>query len=151
MRIALGNDHRGYHLKKRLVDRLQGEGYVVLDLGAHDAEPSDHPLFAQAVGEAVAGGEADLGICICGSGIGVSIAANKVPGAYAALVWNPELARLCRQHNGANILCLAADFTAAHYAELCVRAFLEAEPDPAERYERRRAQVAGYAPPARVE
>ena len=144
MRIALGNDHRGYPLKMHLAALLTEQGHEVVDLGAHSTESSDHPLFARAVGELIASGGADRGILTCGSGLGVSIAANKVPGVVAALVWNAELARLARKHNGANVLCLAADFVAEYYAAECVLAFLEAEMDHTERYVRRRGQIAQY-------
>lgn len=144
MRIALGSDHRGFPLKEHLAEILQQDGHTVLDLGTHSIEAADHPLFAIAVGEAVAGGEADLGIVICGSGLGVCIAANKVPGVMAAAAWNTDLARLARAHNGANVLCLGAEFLGPGYAELIARAFIAEPVDPLERYARRRAQIGAY-------
>ncbi|MCG3151697.1 MAG: Ribose-5-phosphate isomerase B [bacterium] len=144
MRLALGSDHRGYDLKAMLTAHLQAAGHEVFDLGTHNSEPTDHPLIAFAVGEAVAHGEADLGILMCGSGLGVCIAANKVPGVAAAPAWNPDLARLSREHNGANVLCLPADFLAPWYALQIVEAFMKGLPNSAERFVRRREQVARY-------
>lgn len=144
MRLALGADHRGLALKQFLSDSLIAAGHTVQDLGTHATESADHPLIAFAVGEAVQQGTADLGILMCGSGLGVCIAANKVPGIAAAPAWNPDLARLTRAHNGANVLCLPADFLAPWYALQIVHAFLETEPDGTDRYVRRRKQVAQY-------
>ncbi|MEO7995649.1 MAG: RpiB/LacA/LacB family sugar-phosphate isomerase, partial [bacterium] len=124
MRIAIGNDHRGYSLKCYLSERLTALGHVVEDCGSHSLLSADHPLYAQAVAEMVAAGEAELGILACGSGIGVSIAANKVPGIAAALITTVEAAKASRQHNGANIACFGADYLAPWYVEQCVLAFL---------------------------
>jgi len=144
MHLALGADHRGFALKSILTEALTMEGHTILDCGSHNGDPVDHPPIAFAVGEAVTAGKAELGILMCGSGLGVCIAANKVPGIAAASAWNPELARLTRAHNGANVLCLPADFLAPWYALQIVLAFLKSEPDDTERYVRRRGQVADY-------
>lgn len=144
MQLALGADHRGYSLKGFLSEALHAAGHTIIDCGSHNGDAVDHPPIAFAVGEAVTNGQADLGILMCGSGLGVCIAANKVPGIAAASAWNPELARLTRAHNGANVLCLPADFLAPWYALQIVEAFLASAPDPTDRYVRRREQVAGY-------
>ena len=109
MRIAVGSDHAGFDLKVTVLDALRERGHEVLDLGANDATTSvDYPDFGAAVGRAVTDGTADLGVAICGSGIGISIAANKIPGVRAALVHDATSARLAREHNHANVLCLGA-------------------------------------------
>jgi len=106
MRVALGSDHAGYDLKSLLGSALGGWGHEVLDLGTANATESvDYPDYGEAVGRAVAEGRADLGVAVCGSGIGISIAANKVPGIRAALVHDVTSARLAREHNHANVLC----------------------------------------------
>lgn len=110
MNIILGSDHRGYELKRTLSDWLATQGHQVQDLGPHSAERSDYPDFAGAVARRVAAHPQELGILMCGSGIGMSIAANKVAGIRAALCYLPELAELSRRHNNANVLCLSADF-----------------------------------------
>jgi ribose 5-phosphate isomerase B len=109
MRIAVGSDHAGFDLKVTVLDALRERGHEVLDLGANDATTSvDYPDFGAAVGRAVTDGTADLGVAICGSGIGISMAANKIPGVRAALVHDATSARLAREHNHANVLCLGA-------------------------------------------
>ena len=106
MKIAIGADHRGYKLKKILAEFLRGNGHDVTEFGAQSEESYDYPDAAIPVGEAVASGDADRGILICMTGIGMSIAANKVRGVRAALVTSEEFAELSRKHNNANIICL---------------------------------------------
>ena len=125
--IAVGSDHAGYSLKQRLATELRTLGHEVLDLGAHDADRVDYPDFGAAVGRAVAGAEADLGVCVCGSGIGIAMAANKVPGVRAAPVHDATSARLARQHNAANVLCLGERLLDPDVASEAVRAWLDAE------------------------
>ena len=125
--IAVGSDHAGYSLKQRLATDLRPLGHEVLDLGAHDADRVDYPDFGAAVGRAVAGAEADLGVCVCGSGIGIAMAANKVPGVRAAPVHDATSARLARQHNDANVLCLGERLLDPDVASEAVRAWLDAE------------------------
>lgn len=124
MRIAIGSDHAGYELKLQLAEALRAEGHQVSDLGCHSSERTDYPLYGQAVGIAVARHEAERGILICGSGIGISIAANRVPGVRAALVHEPMSARLARQHNDANVLCMGARLVGPDMARELVRVFL---------------------------
>ena len=114
-------------MKQRLAAELRTLGHEVLDLGAHDADRVDYPDFGAAVGRAVAGAEADLGVCVCGSGIGIAMAANKVPGVRAAPVHDATSARLARQHNDANVLCLGERLLDPDVASVAVRAWLDAE------------------------
>ncbi len=131
MRFVAGSDHAGYDLKKALVAYLRDQGHDVEDLGADSsAERTDYPVYGAAVGHAVAGGRADLGLAVCGTGIGISIAANKVRGIRAAVVHDAETARLAREHNGANVICLGGRTTPPPIAIEALRAFLEAEPPP---------------------
>jgi ribose 5-phosphate isomerase B len=109
MRIHIGNDHRGYELKRRARLWLTEHGHEVIDHGADTTESCDYPDYAFAVARAVAAHPGDLGVVICGSGIGVSMAANKVPGVRAALCMTPAMAAQSRRHNDANVLALGAD------------------------------------------
>jgi glycine hydroxymethyltransferase len=138
--LALGADHAGYALKEVLREHLEKRGYSVLDLGTHGPASVDYPAYGRAVAEAVTSGRAGLGILVCGSGVGVSIAANKVPNARAALVTTPQVAALSRQHNDANILCLGARETPVERAVEIVEAFLAAEFEGG-RHERRVLQL----------
>lgn len=106
MRIAIGSDHAGYRLKTEILDYLKEKGYDVLDLGTNSPESCDYTEFGLKVGEAVISGDAEKGILVCGTGIGISIAANKVPGIRAAHCSDTFSAHACRQHNDANILAL---------------------------------------------
>ena len=127
MKIALGSDHGGYALKENLKRALAESSHDIVDLGTFSEESVDYPDFALAVAAEVASGESDLGVLVCGTGIGVSIAANKVPGIRAALVHDVVTARLAREHNRANILCLGGRLLAAPLAREMVRVWLEAE------------------------
>ena len=112
-----------------MITTLQEWGYEVIDLGTHDATTSvDYPDFGSAVGHSVVSGEADLGVAICGSGIGISIAANKVPGVRAALVHDATSARLAREHNHANVVCMGARLIGLAVAKDALAAWLGAEP-----------------------
>lgn len=127
MRIALGSDHGGYELKRNLKDALADSGHDLVDLGTDSEESVDYPDFALPVARKVASGECDLGVLVCGTGIGVSITANKVAGVRAALVHDVATARLAREHNRANILCLGGRILAPSLAEEMVRVWLDAE------------------------
>ena len=107
MKIAIGSDHAGFELKEVLVQHLKKSGYVVEDMGAHNGEPSDYPVFGEKVARAVADHKADRGIVVCGNGIGMSIVANKIPGVRAALVFTEKMAKDTREHNDTNVLSLA--------------------------------------------
>jgi ribose 5-phosphate isomerase B len=129
MKIALGADHAGYDLKASLVATLEQWGHEVIDLGTTNASASvDYPDFGAAVGHCVARGDADLGVAVCGTGIGISIAANKVPGVRAALVHDVTSARLAREHNHANVLCLGARLIGPPVAQDALAAWLGTEP-----------------------
>ena len=106
MRIVIGADHAGYELKQHIVEYLAAQGHQVQDLGTHGPELVDYPDYAVRVARAVVAGEAEWGILICGTGIGMSIAANKVRGARAAVCTDCYMARMAREHNDARILCL---------------------------------------------
>jgi ribose 5-phosphate isomerase B len=126
MKIAIGADHGGFELKQVLIPFLQGRDIEVLDAGTHSADSVDYPNYAEAVALLVVHGDADAGIVICGTGIGISIAANKVPGIRAALVTSPEMAALAKQHNNANVLALGGRILSQETAEACVAAWLDA-------------------------
>jgi ribose 5-phosphate isomerase B len=137
MRIAVASDHAGFELKAAVVEHLAGHGYDVRDLGTDDPSASvDYPDYGAAVGRAVATGTAELGIAICGSGIGIAIAANKVSGVRAALVHDATTARLAREHNHANVLCLGQRVVGTQVALDAVDAWLAATPGDGRHLER---------------
>ena len=126
MKIAIASDHAGYPLKAVLADDLRAAGHDVQDLGAADAVTSvDYPDFGRVCAQKVASGSADFGVVVCGSGIGISIAANRVAGARCALVHDNLSARLSRQHNDANMISFGARLTGVETARDALRAFLE--------------------------
>lgn len=123
-RIAMGADHGGFRLKDTLAEHLRSVGHEVIDLGTNAADSVDYPEFGAAVARAVVEGRADLGVCVCGSGIGIAIAANKVPGARAATVHDVTSARLCRLHNDANVICFGERLTGVEVAKEALDAYL---------------------------
>jgi ribose 5-phosphate isomerase B len=137
MKIAVGSDHAGLRLKNLLRDRLREQGHAVEDLGTVSEESTDYPDFAVRVGRAVTGGEAERGLLVCGTGVGISIAANKVPGVRAAAVSEPVSARLARSHNDANVLCVGQRIVGEEMAEEIVRVFLDTPFSGGERHCRR--------------
>jgi len=126
-KIAIGSDHAGFESKEKAKGELSALGVEVIDKGTDSLDSVDYPDFGAAVARAVASGEVDRGVLICGSGIGVSMAANKIPGARAALCWNEETARLAREHNDANVLCFGGRFVTPDEAARMVRVFLETD------------------------
>jgi ribose 5-phosphate isomerase B len=126
MRIAIGADHAGFSVKQSIAAHLRDAGHEIIDLGTYSDERVDYPDFGAAVGHAVAGGDADCGVCVCGSGIGIAIAANKVPGVRAATVHDVTSAHLAREHNDANVVCVGARLIGAEVAREAVDAFLAA-------------------------
>jgi len=126
-KIAIGSDHAGFEAKEKAKSELAALGVDVLDKGSHSLDSVDYPDFGAAVARAVASGEVERGVLVCGSGIGISIAANKIPGARAALCWNEETVRLAREHNDANVLCFGSRFIEPEQAARMVRIFLETE------------------------
>ena len=125
MKIAIGSDHGGFVLKQFLVSKLAGFGHEVLDHGCHSDASVDYPDFADAVSAAVLSGEADAGILVCGTGIGMSMAANRHGGIRAALCHDEYTARMSREHNDANILCLGDRVLGKGVAEGIVNVWLE--------------------------
>lgn len=124
MKIAIGCDHAAWEQKAVVANLLRSLGHEVLDEGTHGAESVDYPDFALAVSKRVASGEAERGVLLCGSGIGISIAANKVDGIRAALVHEPWSAAMARAHNDANIVCFGARATGIELIKASVEAFL---------------------------
>ena len=108
MKIVVGSDHAAYELKEAIKEKLINEGHEVIDVGCDSPESVDYPKYGHAVGRTVASGEAERGIAVCGSEIGISIACNKVPGIRAALCTSVEMAEMCRRHNNANVVCMGA-------------------------------------------
>ena len=127
MKIAIAADHAGFEEKEKIKKTLDGLGVEYTDMGTDSTASVDYPDFARKVGEAVADGEYERGILVCGSGTGMAIAANKIPGIRAAVAWNEEIARLSRQHNNANILSLAARYIPDEEQERIVKAWLETD------------------------
>lgn len=127
MRIAIASDHAAYELKAVLAEWLRGEGHEVLDLGTDGPASVDYPDFGFALGKAIAEGSAERGIALCGSGIGISIAVNRVRHARCALVSEPFSARLAREHNDANVIAMGARLIGPEMAKACVTAFLATE------------------------
>ncbi|MDP0489280.1 MAG: ribose 5-phosphate isomerase B [Fusobacterium sp. JB021] len=127
MKIALGCDHGGYQLKEQVKEHLEKKGYEVLDLGCNSTDSVDYPVYGKAVGEAVVDQKAKFGIVICGTGIGISIAANKVKGVRAGLCMNTTMARLTREHNNANVLAFGARMVGDVLALEIVDTFLNTE------------------------
>ncbi len=127
MKIAIGSDHGGFELKQALIPFLQGRDIEVADAGTYSADSVDYPDFGEAVALLVIHGEVDAGIVICGTGIGISISANKVPGIRAALVTTPQMAELAKQHNNANILALGGRILSPEIAMASVAAWLDSE------------------------
>ena len=127
MKIALASDHGGFKLKEEVKAHLQERGLEVLDLGTHNEDSVDYPAYGKACGEAVVSGQADVGIVVCGTGIGISIAANKVKGVRCGLCTSVEMATLTKQHNNANVLALGGRTTETGLAMQIVDAWLDTE------------------------
>lgn|SRR3989338_3814274 len=123
MTIAIGNDHRGLHLKKKILQKFSHLTFI--NVGSDSEERVDYPDYAKKVAQKVLQGECERGILICGSGVGMSIAANKFSGIRASLVWDSKVAALTRQHNDSNVLCLSGDFTDEKKAFDIVQMWLE--------------------------
>lgn len=127
MRIAVSADHAGVDLKDLIADWLRDQGHEVLDLGTNSHESVDYPRYGAMLAEALADGRAERGITVCGSGIGVAIAANRNPACRCAQVAEPLSAQLCRQHNDANAIALGARLIGTEMAIACVKTFLETQ------------------------
>lgn len=127
MKIAIGNDHRGTEVKQKLIELLGGLGHQVLDEGTKSTESVDYPDIARRVAELVSRGEADRGILICGTGIGMAIAANKIPGVRAAPCHDDLTAEMSRRHNDLNVLCLSADMLGERLIDRMVEIWLSTD------------------------
>ena len=127
MTIVVGSDHAGFEHKEALKAMLVDEGYTVVDVGAHSSDRVDYPDFGVDAARLVANGSADYGVLVCGSGIGISIAANKIKGIRAANVTSVEMAQLSRQHNNANMVAVGERLTSLDEAKEIVKAFLSTE------------------------
>ncbi len=126
MRIAVGSDHAGFLMKEALAEFLRSRGHEVVDCGCYTEERCDYPEFGAAVGRAVASGDAELGLGVCGSGVGIGMAANKIPGVRAATVHDVTSARMARRHNNANVICFGERFVGPQVALDALEAFLSA-------------------------
>ncbi|HXJ57753.1 MAG TPA: ribose 5-phosphate isomerase B [Verrucomicrobiae bacterium] len=141
MTIVLGSDHAGYEMKIMLADHLKAAGHDVLDVGAHNIEPSDYPDFAEAVGRAVVDGKAERGILICGSGVGASVAANKIRGIRAGLCHDHYSAHQGVEHDDINVLVLGSRVIGSALAKELAASFVAARFTQEERHQRRLAKV----------
>jgi len=141
--IAIGSDHGGFELKKALMKHLDQRGLAYKDFGTYSEASCDYPVYAKAVASAVASGECERGILICGTGIGVSITANKVPGIRAALCGDCFSAEATRQHNDANVLCMGARVVGGGLALKIADTFLDTPFSNDERHIRRISQIEG--------
>jgi ribose 5-phosphate isomerase B len=139
--VAVAADHGGYELKAALLPELKALGLEVLDLGTHSADSVDYPVFANAVAEAIASGRAQRGMVICGTGIGISIAANRHRHIRCALAHDATTASLARQHNDANVLALGARVLGIEVAKACVHTFFTTDFEGGGRHTRRVAQL----------
>jgi ribose 5-phosphate isomerase B len=125
MNIALAADHAGFQVKEQIAQTLRASGHTVLDYGTCDETPVDYPQFGYVVGESVASGQAERGILVCGSSLGIAMAANKVPGVRCAAVFEPLMTELSRRHNDANVLALSERLTGWEMVERLVEVFLQ--------------------------
>ena len=142
MRVAVAFDHRGVKLRERLLEALAALGHEAVDLGTDRAEPRvDYPDKAREVGEAIRGGDAERALLVCGSGVGASVAANKLPGIRAAICHDVYSAHQGVEHDDMNVLCLGSEVVGAELAAELARAFLEARFDGGERYVRRLEKI----------
>lgn len=141
MKIAIGCDHGAYELKLTVIDFLKSKGYEITDMGCDSTKSCDYPEYGRAVALAVANGEADKGIVMCTTGIGISIVANKVPGIRAALCTNETMAALTRLHNDANVLALGAGIVGPNLALNIVDTFLTTDFSNEEKHVRRISKI----------
>ena len=137
MKICIGSDHGGYALKLELIEHLKARGFEVTDVGCDSDKSCDYPVYAKAVTDIITEKKADLGILVCGTGIGMSMAANKVEGVRAALCHDTFSAKATREHNNANILCMGARVVGAGLAEMIVDTFVDTPFSNDERHIRR--------------
>ncbi len=127
MKIGIGNDHSALEMKAEIIEFLEEKGYEIVDFGTNSSESCDYPKYGEAVGRAVAAKEVDLGILICGTGLGISLAANKVKGVRAAVCSEPFTAKMSRAHNDCNVLAFGARVVGAELAKMIVDVWLNTE------------------------
>ena len=127
MKLGIGNDHVGYEMKLEIKAYLEAKGHEVIDYGAYSSERSDYPVYGEKVARAIVSGECEAGILICGTGVGISVSANKVHGIRAAVCSEPVTAALSKRHNNANIIAFGARIVGIEMAKAIVDAWLEAE------------------------
>ena len=127
MKIAMGNDHSAVEMKEAMKAYVESKGYEVIDFGTNSTDSCDYPEFGEKVGRAVASGEADYGIAICGTGVGISLAANKVKGIRACVCSEPYTAKLSRMHNNSNVLAFGARVVGSELAKMITEAWLDAK------------------------
>ena len=140
-KLAIASDHGGFVLKQQLVEAPEEWGIAVDDLGTHDEQSCDYPDYAHRLASAVADGTYEQGILICGTGIGMAVAANKHRGVRAAVVSDTFSARMSREHNDANVLCMGGRVVGAGLARDITKVWLESSPDPSPRHARRVAKI----------
>ncbi len=146
MKIIVGCDHGGYELKEKILPRLRALNHEVQDIGVHSTESVDYPPYAGQVAKAVAAGKADRGILLCGSGIGMCMAANRTPGVRAVQVSEPFAARMSRRHNDSNVLCLGGRFIGLDMAMEILETWLS-EPFEGGRHQKRVQMIEEFSPP----
>lgn len=149
MIVAIGFDHAGFPLKPRVIRAVEEAGHTVLDCGAFDATPSDYPDVARRLGAVLLAGRAERGILVCGSGVGTSVAANKIPRLRAGLCHDAFSARQGVEHDDMNVLCLGGRVVGPEVAAEAIRAFLQAQFSGAERHLRRLSKIAAIERDAR--
>lgn len=137
MKIFIGSDHAGCEMRAALIEHLRAQGHEMTDVGAFEGDATDYPIYGERVARAVAAGQCGLGILICGTGIGISLAANKVRGIRAAVCSEPLSASLARQHNDANVLCMGARMIGLDMAKHIADTFISTPFSGAERHARR--------------
>lgn len=141
MKIAVGSDHGGFPLKAAVIEAIQSAGHVVVDLGIYSPERADYPDYAEKVGQAILNNEADRGVLLCGSGVGVCIAANKMKGIYASVVHDTYTAHQSVEHDGLNVICMGGRIIGIELAKEIVTTFLSARYSNEERHNIRVAKT----------
>ncbi len=142
MKVAIAADHAGFAIKKDLAAAIEESGHEIIDCGTHDQQPSDYPDFARTLGHAVASGETERGVFVCGSGVGASVAANKIRGIRAGLCHDCYSARQAVEHDNCNVLCIGSRVVGSALAAELVRVFLEAKFSDEPRHARRLQKIA---------
>ena len=136
-KIGIGNDHASLEMKAEIIKLLEGEGYQVIDYGTYSEESTDYPIYAQLVGKAVVAGEIDYGILICGTGLGMALAANKIKGIRAAVCSEPFTAKMSKEHNNCNILAFGSRVIGGELAKMIVETWLDTDFEVGGRHQRR--------------